>query len=236
MERSYLPTPFGDLSYLERKGVFPIVFLHGLGGSGNNWLKLAQYLPGKYHLLMPDLLGHGKSTRPVKDYSIAEQVEVLKFFVREKNLAEYALVGNSYGGWVSMRFCAAGGKPAYLILVDSAGINPTVGEFSKEGEDAFVQRVMAMNPRNDPEVISRFVRMNATGSEKLTPEELKSLPEKTLIIWGRKDRLIPVKYAEELHRRIGGSELKILEEGGHIPHSTNPEEVAWLISDFVRVQ
>ena len=52
MERSYLSLSSGGISYLERKGQYPIIFLHGLGGTGNNWLKLAGYLPD-----IPETLG-----------------------------------------------------------------------------------------------------------------------------------------------------------------------------------
>lgn len=233
MERLYLETSAGTVSYLERKGTTPVIFLHGLGGAGNNWLKLAQHIPGKYRLLMPDLAGHGKSRKNLVEYSVHEQVEFLKAFIDALGLEDYSLVGNSYGGWVAMKYSSSIATPSSLILVDSAGINPTVGESSEEGISMFVDRVMKMNPKNSRETIFSFVRKNAIGDEKLTAEELSKLPGSTLIIWGRKDRLIPVDYAEELHKAIPGSILKIIEDGGHTPHSTNAKEVAEAIVGFL---
>lgn len=235
MERLYLPTVLGDISYLERKGHFPLVFLHGLGGSGNNWLKLAQYLPETYRLIMPDLPGHGRSTKSLEHHSVADQVEYLRLFIEGLQLDRYALVGNSYGGWVSMRFSSDVVNPQYLVLVDSAGINPTVGEFSGESIDGFLDRVMKMNPKNDRDIISRIVAMNATGKEKLMKEDLMRLPRNTLIIWGEKDRLIPVEYGRKLSEMIPGSSFASIPDGGHIPHSTHPSEVAALITGFIRI-
>ena len=169
----------------------------------------------------------------MQEFSIAEQVQALKEFIMKLGLERFSLVGNSYGGWVSMRFCVSGGNPENLILLDSAGINPTVGEEPPENEERFVQRVMAMNPRNNVEFIRKFVRVNATGREKVTTAELNSIRARTLIIWGSRDRLIPVKYAEELHRNIQGSRLEILENAGHTPHSTNPDEVGRLLTLFL---
>ncbi len=233
MERSYLETSSGSVSYLERTGGFPLIFLHGLGGSGNNWLKLAAYIPDKYRLLMPDLAGHGHSRIQLLDYSVKEQVNFLKSFVNGLGLRKYALIGNSYGGWVAMKYSATLEKPDALILLDSAGINPTVGESSEEGISHFVDRVMNMNPRNNRENIVRFVRQNATGEEKLTPEELSKLPLRTLIIWGAKDRLIPPEYARKLNDSIHGSVLRILDGGGHTPHTTNAQEVSSAIVEFL---
>lgn len=236
MERSYLPLSKGRISYLERKGQYPVIFLHGLGGSSNNWLKLASQLPAHFRMIMPDLCGHGKTEMPLVDFSISEQVQALAEFVSGLGLERFSIAGNSYGGWVSMRFCISRGKPDNLVLLDSAGINPTVGEDSPENEERFVQRVMAMNPRNNVEFIRKFVKANATGKEKITIGELEAIRTRALIIWGRKDRLIPVKYAEELHRNIQGSTLEILETAGHTPHATNPEEVGKLLATFINAQ
>ncbi len=233
MERSYLETPLGSVSYLERPGQYPLIFLHGLGGSGNNWMKLARHIPETYRLIMPDLAGHGKSRIELTEYSVNEQVNMLKSFTQSLSLARFSLIGNSYGGWVAMKYSATVANPENLILIDSAGINPTVGESSEEGISRFVDRVMNMNPRNKRENIVKFVRKNATGLEKLTPEELANLRSRTLIIWGAKDRLIPVEYAERLNAYIPGSELKILEEGGHKPHTTHAEDVAAEIVKFI---
>ncbi len=233
MERLYLETSKGGISYLERKGTHPVVFLHGLGGAGNNWLKLSKFLPDKYRLLMPDLAGHGKSIRDMQEYCVREETEFLESFIESLELKDYTLVGNSYGGWVAMKYSATIEQPQSLILVDSAGINPTVGESTQEDVERFVDRVMRMNPKNDRDTVRRFVSRNAKGDEKITDEELSRLPANTLIIWGRKDRLIPLEYAEKLHSSISGSSLKVIEEGGHIPHSTNPEEVAEAILNFL---
>lgn len=235
MERSYLETSAGRVSYLERKGTYPLVFLHGLGGSGNNWLKLSKFLPDKYRLLMPDLAGHGKTVSNIYEYCVREQTEFLKSFIDALGLKDFTLVGNSYGGWVSMKFSAKIKKPLSLILVDSAGINPTVGESTEEDTVKFVDRVMHMNPKNNRDTIRKFVKRNALGDEKLTEDELSVLPSNTLIIWGRKDHLIPIEYAEKLNRLIRGSVLRIIEDGGHIPHSTNPEKVAQVILEFMEL-
>ena len=187
-------------------------------------------------MIMPDLCGHGRTDIPLFEFSIKEQVGALFEFIAALGIEKYSLVGNSYGGWVSMKFCISGGNPDRLILVDSAGINPTVGEDLPENEENFVQRVMAMNPRNNIDFIRKFVKENATGKEKVTMEELKSIRADTLIIWGRKDRLIPLKYADELNRNIPGSRLEILETAGHTPHATKADEVGSLISSFLDQQ
>ncbi len=58
-----------------------------------------------------------------------------------------------------------------------------------------------------------------------------SLP--TLILWGRRDRFIPVEHAAAAHEAIPGSRLVIFEESGHFPHTEEPEHFVEVVTDFV---
>lgn len=55
----------------------------------------------------------------------------------------------------------------------------------------------------------------------------------TLILWGRRDPLIPVDHAEVARQHIPGSRLEILENAGHFPHIEEPVRFARLLLDFV---
>jgi pimeloyl-ACP methyl ester carboxylesterase len=55
----------------------------------------------------------------------------------------------------------------------------------------------------------------------------------TLILWGRRDPLIPVKHAGVAHRRIRGSRLEIFDDAGHFPHVEQPVRFARLLMDFM---
>jgi pimeloyl-ACP methyl ester carboxylesterase len=55
----------------------------------------------------------------------------------------------------------------------------------------------------------------------------------TLIIWGRRDPLIPVEHADVAHRGIPGSRLEIFDDTGHFPHIEEPVRFARLLVDFM---
>ena len=104
----------------------PILFLHGLGGSTFSWRymkRLARY----YQVILVDFRGEGQSPKPHdKHYSILDQRDLIYQFIVEKNLRRLVLVGNSYGGAVSLllaiRLCAEpNSRLAKLVLIDSAG-------------------------------------------------------------------------------------------------------------------
>jgi pimeloyl-ACP methyl ester carboxylesterase len=55
----------------------------------------------------------------------------------------------------------------------------------------------------------------------------------TLIVWGRKDPLIPVAHAALAHESMPGSRLAVFEGTGHFPHLDEPIRFAALLRDFL---
>jgi pimeloyl-ACP methyl ester carboxylesterase len=56
----------------------------------------------------------------------------------------------------------------------------------------------------------------------------------TLILWGRRDPLIPVEHAATAHQHIAGSRVEIFDNAGHFPHLEEPVRFARLLMDFVK--
>jgi pimeloyl-ACP methyl ester carboxylesterase len=55
----------------------------------------------------------------------------------------------------------------------------------------------------------------------------------TLIVWGRRDRIIPVSHAYAAHEALPASRLVIFEKSGHFPHNEEPEAFAALVTEFI---
>lgn len=55
----------------------------------------------------------------------------------------------------------------------------------------------------------------------------------TLLLWGARDRVIPLAHATEAHQAIPGSRLRVLRDAGHFPHVDDPSQVAEHILDFL---
>ncbi|MBV8952063.1 MAG: alpha/beta fold hydrolase [Actinobacteria bacterium] len=56
----------------------------------------------------------------------------------------------------------------------------------------------------------------------------------TLLVWGDRDRIIPVEHAHAAHAAMPGSRLEIFEGAGHFPHCHAPERFASVLLDFIR--
>src|SRR5918994_4755819 len=55
----------------------------------------------------------------------------------------------------------------------------------------------------------------------------------TLILWGRRDPLIPCAHAESAHQAMPGSDLEIFENSGHFVHIDQPVRFARALIDFI---
>lgn len=55
----------------------------------------------------------------------------------------------------------------------------------------------------------------------------------TLIVWGERDRIIPVAHAAVAHAAIPGSRLVTFAGSGHFPHTEEPTRFATAVLDFV---
>ena len=71
-------------------------------------------------------------------------------------------------------------------------------------------------------------RVSATDRLYLAAE----LP--TMIVWGERDRVIPVTHARAAHAAIPGSRLELFPNAGHFPHRSDPRRFVEVLLDFVR--
>lgn len=87
------------LRYLERSGKgTPLLFLHGLGDTADQFEPVAARLPGDRRLLALDQRGHGGSFKPDGGYSPSDFAGDVKVFLDALEIPSAHLFGHSMGG------------------------------------------------------------------------------------------------------------------------------------------
>ena len=82
-----------------------------------------------------------------------------------------------------------------------------------------------------------FYRQMAQADSHYTDEVqalYHTIATPTLILWGREDGWIPLERGQELHDRIPGSRLHIIDDAGHLVIEEKPEEIVQAILDFAQ--
>jgi pimeloyl-ACP methyl ester carboxylesterase len=79
----------------------PIVFIHGLSGTWQNWLENLPYFARKRRCIAMDLPGFGYSEMPQEKISISGYARQVDALCEQLGLGECVVVGNSMGGFVT---------------------------------------------------------------------------------------------------------------------------------------
>ncbi len=107
-----------DLFYREYGEGYPIIILHGLFGSSDNWTSIAARLSDNYRIILPDQRNHGRSPHdPVHTYK--EMSNDLLRLSQKLSLDRFILMGHSMGGKTASWFASEWpGKLEGLVVVD----------------------------------------------------------------------------------------------------------------------
>lgn len=104
-----------------------LVLLHGIAGSSDTWVPAMQLLRHDFTVLAPDFLGHGRSGKPLGDYSLGNQASGVRDLLHVLDLDRATVVGQSFGGGVAMQFAYQFPERCErLVLVDAGGLGREV--------------------------------------------------------------------------------------------------------------
>ena len=88
--------------------------------------------------------------------------------------------------------------------------------------------------RTELGVIRRNVTFRGLRKSLVIPHhDMLNLPVPTLLVWGRQDKIIPVKHALHAAERYPSMEVRIFQECGHWPHMEQSEAFNQAVLDFL---
>ncbi|HOX83019.1 MAG TPA: alpha/beta fold hydrolase [Chryseolinea sp.] len=135
----------------------PIIILHGLFGSSDNWLTQAKLFAPHYKVYTIDQRNHGLSPHS-DDFDYRFMADDLLEFVQDHQLKDPIVIGHSMGGKTAMNFAIAHpDKLSKLIVVDIAPRAYNLEHYTiAEGLKAI--DLTALSSRNDADVaLSKYV-------------------------------------------------------------------------------
>ena len=242
---------FGQKIHYLEAGMGPtVILLHGLGGSSVAWSFNIGPLAEKFHVVVPDQIGFGKSDKPLVNYRIRTYVDFLDQFCKQLKIERATLVGNSMGGWIAAMFTASfPDRVDKLVLVDAAGytppkdfdmrtlfgLNPTTREgmkilvskvfYNKAFQsDAAIDQAIAVRLAAGDGYTIKTITESIIRGEDFLDDVVKTIKRPTLIVWGRQDGLVALADGERFNKDIAGSKMVVIEQCGHVPNAEKPGE------------
>ena len=119
----------------------PLLMIHGGRDHSRNWDWTAAALREDWHVIAPDLRGHGDSQwSPDGSYTMAGYIYDLAQLIHQQQLAPVAIVAHSLGGHVALRY--AGIYPeAVAKLVAIEGLGPPPAMLAARGAKSIAERM-----------------------------------------------------------------------------------------------
>lgn len=245
--------------YVDADSGEPVLLMHGLGGSIESWTNNIEELAKSFRVIAVDLPGFGLSDKPKINYTIRFYKEFVIRFLKKLQLDQASIVGSSLGGHVAAE--VAIGRPSLvkrLVLTSPAGALPR----SFKGSPALWRYVQVINAKSVQQVRQAlsavdnkpvddsyaqlvFQKVSMPGAKEAflsalagsakaprLNNRLNRIKAPTLLLWGKEDYMIPVKFAEPF---IGMKNCRVvlLENCGHRPHFERPELFNRIVSDFL---
>lgn len=130
---------------------------------------------------------------------------------------------------------------AHPRVVEAASFLPrTLGRIGLRTRPDLTEMARGYQSLSNAEARSAFIHtlrgvIDPTG-QRINASDRLYLASKmpSLIIWGRRDRIIPVEHAQPTHEGMPGSWLELFDEAGHFPHLDDPARFAHTLRDFFR--
>ncbi|MBA1201491.1 alpha/beta fold hydrolase [Pseudomonas capeferrum] len=158
----------------------PLVLLHGLGSSSQDWELQVPVLSRHYRVILLDIRGHGRSDKPRDGYSIATFSEDLLALLEHLETGPVHLTGLSMGGMVGFQFAVD--HPGWLRSLCIVNSAPEVKRRTREDWIWWAKRWS----------LARVLSVETVGkalAERLFPKpEQAQLRVKMAQRWARNDK------------------------------------------------
>lgn len=241
----------------------PVVLIHGYTDSARDWVPLIPYLSKRFHLIVVDLRGHGRSSKPDCCYTLPDFAYDIVLLLDSLKIAKADIVGHSLGSLIAQTFAETWPERTRRVVLISSTGGPPPGTHPKPQLD-FAAQIRQLKEPLEPDspfmiawwdsptpVDQDFIRRQRRDAAAIPlrvwlavldqglgdPADLqRTLPRlkaPTLLIWGSKDPIMEPPVRQTLQAALPHAQVKIFEGLGHNPFWEDPKGSAAVINAFL---
>jgi 3-oxoadipate enol-lactonase len=232
----------------------PMIFLHSTPDDHRLWLYQTARFSSWYRTIAVDLAGYGRSAAPQEGVTLADQAAACwEVMDRVAPGIKTIVQGNSMGSFIGFHMAKQRPAQTHCLIMSGTGYIPGpirepmkrwAARYAAEGiglrhhqlldhfSDAakalpHVQHYAKMVVElNNPGTVGAIIAMNKALMNAEPDEFWQDCPVPLTIVSGTADRNHPA--AETLHKRMKGSEFRVIEGAGHAVM----QEAPWLYDRF----
>lgn len=217
----------------QNKSLPTLVILPGWKNTSETWTSCATKLSDRFHVIVIDLPGFGKTQKPDEDWNVFDYASFVCEIAAKLNIENAILMGHSFGGRVATVLAASklvNFTINKLVLVDSAGIEgrslsvllritaakllkPLTLLLPKKLRYNIRSKVGSSDYNNAGDMQRILSKVSSQNLTRLLPKI--SIP--TLVIWGSKDDLLSIELTKIYKKLIPNCKVRVVWKAGHAP-------------------
>lgn len=248
---SYEVKQLDKFQYIDEGEGEPLVLFHGLFGALSNFEDLIEHFRKTHRVIVPLLPLFGLDLLNTTVGGLQKYVN--RFFER-LDINDMHLLGNSLGGHVALvQILKHPERIKTLILTGSSGLfeNGMGDTYPKRGDKEYIRKKTEFtfyDPKmateelvnevfeitNNRLKVIKIIALAKSAIRNNLGQELNSVQQPTLLIWGKNDQVTPPFVAEEFHKLIPNSELHFIDQCGHAPMMEVPGQFNILLETFLK--
>ncbi|BET45173.1 MULTISPECIES: alpha/beta fold hydrolase [Actinomycetes] len=237
----------------------PLLYLHG--STGLAWDPFLSRLAEQYTVYAPEFpgtsAGEPDAAHVIDDLS--DMVLAFEEASRSLGLSQPVVVGHDFGGMLAAELAAHfPALPGKLVLISPLGLwrddlpvatlsaasqteLPGLLFHDPSGDVAQAALAFPEDPEAAVEAAAGMVWSLGSTGKYLWPipdrglrARLHRVAARTLIVWGREDRLAPAAYADEFAGLIRDSAVALIDDSGHLPQVEQFKQALTRIEEFLK--
>ncbi len=249
------------LHYQESGSGLPLLIIHGLFGSADNWRSMAKYFSKFYRVISVDLRNHGRSPHSDEQNFDLMADDIVKL-CDDLQLDKVSVLGHSLGGKVAMRFAEMQSESVHkLVVVDisprqyfsqhtplmDAMMALDMAQFSSRKEvdealapqvtDPAVRQFLLMNLQSDENGLSWRINLPALKANYqalMAPVcELALLTMPSQFIYGGQSEYVTAEDRVLIEQHFTQPRFDVIDKAGHWVHAERPQQFKQLVEEFL---
>lgn len=254
-------------NYHEQGSGEPLLLIHGSGPGVTAWANWQFNIPvmaQKFRVLAPDMIGFGYTDPPkggIRDKAV--WVDHLAAFLDAKGIDKVSLVGNSFGGSLTLAFMIAHpDRVKRAVLMGAVGLEfpitrPLQEVWGYEPSLEAIGRAMRYLVSDESRLTEALIQSRYEASRRPAAhepyaatfgpeprqqhvkmlasreEDIAKLPHEVLILHGKLDQAIPVDVSVRLGNLIANSDVHLFAKCGHWVQIERAKAFNALVMDFM---
>jgi pimeloyl-ACP methyl ester carboxylesterase len=251
-----------NINFREAGSGDPVIILHGLFGSSDNWMSIGRKLAANYRVLLPDARNHGNSFHD-PEFNYPAMADDLKKLMRDKNLKSAVMIGHSMGGKTAMQLAVEHPEMVEKLVVVDISPRPYPVHHQQILDAYNSIRLDGLQSRNEADqqmamiiespYIRQFLLKNLSRNEsgsyewkinlKIIEKNIEAVgmgissekPYKgpSLFIRGENSDYVHQYELPEIQKLFLNAALETIPDAGHWLHAEKPDLVLTILQDFL---